>query len=146
MTRLDIIGVKRQTQHPPPPNRPADSSPPNRIFFVFRFAKRKNIHLVWMSRDGGMVALFEEQVFCMRMSMPIYVGRKPRLVRMCLVCVAGKPVPESVYKRPDSVEENTDSAHRTCRYRHGRYGRSGGHYYSGSLHFSGSEARLPPSV
>lgn len=27
-----------------------------------RFAKRKNIHLMWMSRDGGMIALFEKQV------------------------------------------------------------------------------------
>lgn len=27
-----------------------------------RFAKRKNIHLLWVSRDGGMVALFEKQV------------------------------------------------------------------------------------
>ena len=28
-----------------------------------RFSTRKNIHLVWMSRDGGMVALFENQVW-----------------------------------------------------------------------------------
>lgn len=29
-----------------------------------RFAKRKNIHLLWMTRDRCMVALFEKQV-CM---------------------------------------------------------------------------------
>lgn len=28
-----------------------------------RFAKRKNLHLLWMTRDGGMVALFEKQVW-----------------------------------------------------------------------------------
>ena len=34
---------------------------PNRM--NLRFAKKKNLHLLWMSRDGGMVALFEKQVW-----------------------------------------------------------------------------------
>lgn len=29
---------------------------------IDRFSKSKTIHLLWMTRDGGMVALFEKQV------------------------------------------------------------------------------------
>eukprot|EP00904_Undaria_pinnatifida_P005569 jgi/Undpi1/2141/HiC_scaffold_12.g05527.m1 len=32
------------------------------VSIIERFSKRKNIHLVWMTRDGGMVALFEKQL------------------------------------------------------------------------------------
>eukprot|EP00904_Undaria_pinnatifida_P005548 jgi/Undpi1/2122/HiC_scaffold_12.g05508.m1 len=32
------------------------------VSIIERFAKRKNIHLMWMSRDGGMIALFEKQL------------------------------------------------------------------------------------
>lgn len=32
------------------------------VLVLVRFAKKKNIHLLWMSREASMIAMFEKQV------------------------------------------------------------------------------------